>query len=167
MTAAWTPAARVAVALWAEHEPTRDLAAWARGETAPRPHGMCTMGVGCREAGACWAIEEGLAEGCPLVHLQTPVPDPLDVEAYRADCARRGVEPGPLPSLKYDGGSVVRWRVESTVYIEVGDAGLFEAWAVLKDGKVLGFGDGGRQKADVDHLVLLARLAQAAAEAMR
>ena len=28
-----------------------------------------------------------------------PVPAPWDADAYRADCARRGVEPGPLPSL--------------------------------------------------------------------
>lgn len=43
---------------------------------------------------------------CPLYVSEAEarahaVPDPSDGAAYLADCARRGVEPGPLPSLEY------------------------------------------------------------------
>ncbi len=41
-----------------------------------------------------------------------PVPDPSDAAAYLADCARRGVEPGPLPSLEYRPGAGLWWAVE-------------------------------------------------------
>ena len=48
----------------------------------------------------------------------TPVPAPWDADAYRADCARRGVEPGSMPSLEYDnptgyGWCVVSWALNS------------------------------------------------------
>ncbi|MBK8129125.1 MAG: hypothetical protein IPK53_09365 [bacterium] len=39
-----------------------------------------------------------------------PVADPSDVDAYLADCARRGVEPGPLPAREYATGEVA-WVV--------------------------------------------------------
>lgn len=44
----------------------------------------------------------------------TPVPDPSDAEAYLRDCARRGVEPGPLPSLSWTGPDLIGWSVSET-----------------------------------------------------
>ncbi|MBK8720581.1 MAG: hypothetical protein IPN32_38610 [Deltaproteobacteria bacterium] len=41
-----------------------------------------------------------------------PVADPSDAAAYLADCARRGVEPGPLPSLEYRPDAGLWWAVE-------------------------------------------------------
>jgi hypothetical protein len=43
----------------------------------------------------------------------TPVPDPSDAEAYRADCARRGVDPGPMPALSWTGPDGFGWSVAS------------------------------------------------------
>ncbi len=58
-----------------------------------------------------------------------PLPAPWDADAYRADCARRGVEPGPMPSLEYGDGrtrwSVKCWNEEQLeVIVECGRARL-------------------------------------------
>lgn len=54
--------------------------------------------------------------------LGTPVPAPWDADAYRADCWRRNVEPGPLPSLSWTGEDGFGWRVIRTGVV-------FYAWA--------------------------------------
>lgn len=40
--------------------------------------------------------------------------NPSDAEAYLRDCARRGVEPGPLPSLSWTGPDLIGWSVSET-----------------------------------------------------
>lgn len=69
-----------------------DWARWARG--APRSSGYSRDGIFWGGDGA-------------------PVPAPWDADAYRADCARRGVDPGPLPSLEHDNPTGYEWRVVS------------------------------------------------------
>jgi hypothetical protein len=70
-----------------------------------------------RESGLDWARwAYGLTREFheSLWHVPpTPVPDPSDAEAYRADCARRGVEPGPMPALAWTGPDGLGWSVAS------------------------------------------------------
>lgn len=112
LAAAWTPRARVAVAL--AGEAGHDWARWALGLTAPPQCSVC-FGVGHP------ALYDGTSNdrlrGClkPLdcaVSQPTPVPDPLDTAAYLADCERRGVAPGPLPSVEwYSSDEPLAWQV--------------------------------------------------------
>lgn len=89
MTTEHNPAAwAVAVALAAESG--LDWARWARGETKPRRR----MDI--------YRRPEDRAR---------PVPAPWDADAYRADCARRQVEPGPMPSLSWTGEDGFGWIV--------------------------------------------------------
>ena len=63
----------------------------------------------------CKRIEcERGAQWCPGEADNEPVPDPSDAEAYRADCSRRGVEPGPMPALAWTGPDV-SWRVRARI----------------------------------------------------
>lgn len=117
---------RVAIALALALPEPPDWARWASGETAdPRPATWwCT---GCERDGApdfgahvptwstrayCRVCIDDVSDptmrpnGSP-----TPVPAPWDVPAYLADCARRGVEPGPLPSLEWTGPDGFGWKV--------------------------------------------------------
>lgn len=73
---------RVAIALGLEMEPPLDWARWARGETRLARHVF------------------------PIA-----APTPWDADAYRLECTRRGVEPGPMPSLEGVCGDV-RWAVD-------------------------------------------------------
>lgn len=128
---------------------------WASGETAdPRPASWwCTR---CERAGnpefgshtPTWAtraycrvcIHEFVdptmrADGTPI-----PVPAPWDVDAYLADCARRGVEPGPLPSLSWTGEDGFGWEVHgnrSCIYVEfirrIDHGGELAGWSSERD----------------------------------
>jgi hypothetical protein len=90
-----------------------------------------------------------------------PVPDPSDAEAYRADCARRGVEPGPMPALHHNlGGDGVSWIVRSdgyqvSIYTSAGGAAYVDS-----DGSWSLDGEG------LADLARLSALATAAARAM-
>lgn len=103
-----------AVATALAYESGLDWAAWARGETSyvgvcpccsreylARTHTHCPP---CFE-GTSFDTDIRLRTKC------TPVPAPWDTDAYRADCARRGVEPGPLPSLSWTGEDGFGWEV--------------------------------------------------------
>lgn len=122
---AWAVAAALAA------ESGLDWAAWARGETIIPPCLYCgEPAVGTDEDG-----EQTCGDECSAVLTAddfcavTPVPAPWDADAYRADAARRGVEPGPMPSLEYDDGrtrwSVKCWNEEQLeVIVECGRARL-------------------------------------------
>ncbi len=121
MTPAWRVAAALALACGL------DWGRWAAGLTAePEPRTIdpwTTMpcdACGCEHQATrsrtkiarvflCGACEAVGATGWTA----TPVADPSDVDAYLDDCARRGVEPGPLPSLSWtsDDGRV-KWSVD-------------------------------------------------------
>ncbi len=95
-----------------------------------------------------------------------PVPDPSDAEAYRADCARRGVEPGPMPALSFDDGRVA-WKVymgrtEIHVWICVGISAM-NRWSHWPAGEWAPTNDGPSSLADMARCVALAT---AAARAM-
>lgn len=70
-----------------------------------------------------------------------PVPASIEAaaEAYRADCERRGVEPGPMPSREYGRcGDPLWWAVyedDGAVSATVG-TGYRNAWRVTSDGTV-------------------------------
>lgn len=87
MTPAWRVAAALALACGLD---------WGRWARSRRPNPNCDL---------CWG-RGGERDGdvpdqwYPCECLR-PVADPFNVDAYLADCARRGVEPGPLPSLEY------------------------------------------------------------------
>lgn len=81
---------------------------------------------------------------CPLYVSEAEarahaVPDPSDGAAYLADCARRGVEPGPLPSLEYGRcGDRVWWAVFNEhrgLSVCIG-TGCRNGWIVNSDGTV-------------------------------
>jgi hypothetical protein len=64
-----------------------------------------------RESGLDWAR---WAYGYDAVaNTYKPVADPSDAESYRADCARRGVESGPMPALAWTGPDGLGWSVAS------------------------------------------------------
>ena len=94
---------RVATAL--AGEAGLDWAAWARGESAVTcpvcdGHGGENYGVDSSPCGCCDA--EGvvtLNRAREFAAFVDADPVPWDADAYRADVARRGVEPGPMPSL--------------------------------------------------------------------
>ncbi len=98
MTPAWRVAAALALAC------NLDWGRWARSR---RPNPNCDL---------CWG-RGGERDGdvpdqwysCECLRH---VPDPSDAAAYLADCARRGVEPGPLPSLEYRPDAGLWWAVE-------------------------------------------------------
>ncbi len=101
-----TPAWRVAAAL--ARETIKGVDNWGRWERSKFPDPNCD---------ACWG-RGGERDGdvpdqwYPCECLR-PVPDPSDGAAYLADCARRGVEPGPLPSLSWDSADGrVKWSVD-------------------------------------------------------
>ena len=83
------------------------MTGWGRWARSRRPNPNCDL---------CWG-RGGERDGdvpdqwYPCECLR-PVPDPSDGAAYLADCARRGVEPGPLPSLEYRPDAGLWWAVE-------------------------------------------------------
>lgn len=98
-----------------------DWARWARGETIASPAMRCPA-CGAREAkndrmsqfhiacqNAAWLYPLMRPDGWLID--PAPVPAPWDADAYQADCARRGVEPGPLPSLSWTGPDGFGWEV--------------------------------------------------------
>ena len=125
---------RVATALAAETG--LDWAAWARGETlcpttademracgwAVAVHNDYRIGG---EAHTFWLFTCGdkatcgegrtdaiaIAKAFASANGIDPVPAPWDADAYRADAARRGVGPGPMPSLSWTGEDGFGWRV--------------------------------------------------------
>lgn len=138
-----------------------DWGRWALGLTAHE--GKCGHCIHKAHSGMCSGRNGGTAYPCPCFHGCTtgPVAEPWDAEAYKADCARRGVEPGPLPSLRYRGNGV-RWRVlwlaPKRVAIEVGDA-MVEVWSPTR---VIATG-----MCTLDDLARAVELARVAKEAMR
>lgn len=133
MTPAWRVAAALALACGLD---------WGRWARSRRPNPNCDL---------CWG-RGGERDGdvpdqwYPCECLR-PVPDPSDGAAYLADCARRGVEPGPLPSLSWasEDKRAVRWGVEcradgalDRVVIRVGGIGVYFQAAV----RPLGWWDG-------------------------
>jgi len=134
---------RIAIALALALPNPPDWARWAAGWTAP-----CTCdpyrgddGFGSRMYHNSKCIDPGaLAERGHLALRErryiearaTPVPAPWDVDAYLADCARRQVEPGPMPSLEWTGPDGFGWsarRVDRGIYVEFFDsAEAFAGW---------------------------------------
>ncbi len=148
MTPAWRVAAALALACGLD---------WGRWARSRRPNPNCDL---------CWG-RGGERDGdvpdqwYPCECLR-PVADPFNVDAYLADCARRGVEPGPLPSLEYwDASTGVFFRVNAGVRIDIGGA----CWATITfDGAVHVATDGGGCEAS--NLALLSTLVTAAAAAV-
>jgi hypothetical protein len=102
---------------WPHASPTVQLARWDEADAArpfwtetplytakiePAP---CTMGVGCDEAGVCYAEAHGAPEKCPRTE---PTPDPdlvLAREAAERVCAERGFgkgNPGLLSAVEQE-----------------------------------------------------------------
>jgi hypothetical protein len=50
---------------------------------------------------------------CTVCYWLQYAPRPWDADVYRADCARRQVEPGPLPSLEWTGPDGLGWSVHA------------------------------------------------------
>ena len=108
---AWRVAAAIA------RETIKGVDNWGRWERSKFPDPNCD---------ACWG-RGGERDGdvpdqwYPCECLR-PVPDPSDGAAYLADCARRGVEPGPLPSLSWTSDDKhTAWRVTSAdVFLSIG-----------------------------------------------
>jgi hypothetical protein len=137
----WPLPWRIAAAL--ARESGLDWARWAYGETSTN----CPPG---------FQYDGGTYNGIPG-WLPTPVPDPSDAEAYRADCARRQVEPGPMPALEHVGDGV-EWLVPlSSAIVIVGRlSATIDARAVSMEC--------GRDTAE--RLARISALATAAARAM-
>ena len=168
MTPAWRVAAALALAC------RLDWGRWAAGLTVLRCT-CSTWGTGARLVHTSCphhgrepdpVVGAAYRDGPPK-QRPTPVPDPFNVDAYLADCAFRGVEPGPLPSLSWtseDGRA--GWEVtEVVVRVSAGWAGF---WRHL-DGPEwffdFGATDGGRGSSAAD-LALLSTLVTAAAAAL-
>jgi hypothetical protein len=77
---------------------------WRIAAALARESGL-DWGAWAHDAMRTWSDEEWFR-----TKRHEPVPDPSDAEAYRADCARRGVEPGPMPALSGVGDDVF-WSV--------------------------------------------------------
>lgn len=143
MTTPATPATPATIASRLALASGLDWGRWAAGLTRPGIRRMIAS----------------ILDDAPIEH--DPVPDPLDAAAYLADCERRGVEPGPMPALSWDGdgmgwsiscGPVARihvgrfhatrhyswgaWRVETA-----GDHGTAEQLATLA--RLVAAADGG------------------------
>ncbi|MBK6920443.1 MAG: hypothetical protein IPH07_23790 [Deltaproteobacteria bacterium] len=159
---AWRVAAALALACGL------DWGRWAVGLTAEIP---TTPGLDCDECCGWGGYTDHLSDqwyscsrGCatPADRARVPVSDPSDADAYRADCARRGVEPGPLPSLEHWGAKTgVFFRVNAGVRIDVGGA----CWTTIT------FGGAVHVATDSDgceaaELALLSTLVTAAAAAL-
>jgi len=134
---------RIAAAL--AHACGLDWGKWAMGLTKPRPY---------------WPgkSESDKWERDPV----TPLDDPSDAEAYRSDCARRGVEPGPLPSLSGVTPTGIEWRVSPHADWVTFDKGPRRgAFLDLEAGSIVG--------TDVPILewIEIGELARVAVEAMR
>ena len=99
MTPAWRVAAALALAC------KLDWGRWAAGLGVLAEQKSAAYSAEwrrCRSLGYSADLADAQAEAAmDAVDGPVPVADPSDVDAYLADCARRGVEPGPLPSLEY------------------------------------------------------------------
>lgn len=163
MTPAWRVAAALALAC------KLDWGRWAAGLGVLAEQKSAAYSAEwrrCRSLGYSADLADAQAEAAmDAVDGPVPVADPSDVDAYLADCARRGVEPGPLPSLSWtseDGRA--GWEVTEDV-VRV-SAGWFGFWRHL-DGPEwffdFGATDGGRGSS-ADDLALLSTLVTAAAQ---
>lgn len=179
MTAPDPRAWRVAIALALALPEPPDWALWASGETAdPRPATWwCTR---CEREGRpdfgahvpTWStraycrvcIDEYVDPTMKPAGSPTPVPAPWDVPAYLADCARRQVEPGPLPSLEYVPTTGLWWKVSDHATVTIGH-GVQTLWDVLWSGNYAMLRPRFRS-ADVDAASAGFTLATAAAKAM-
>ncbi|MGL5912272.1 MAG: hypothetical protein ACRCZP_19865 [Phycicoccus sp.] len=114
MTAPDPRAWRVAIALALALPWPPDWALWASGDTASECCSYCLITLGGVDD------DDDPSFVCPRCdNPPVPVPAPWDVPAYLADCERRGVEPGPLPSLEWTGPDGLGWRVEPRDYPRV------------------------------------------------
>ncbi|MGL4809237.1 MAG: hypothetical protein ACRC4O_10880 [Giesbergeria sp.] len=83
---------------------------------------------------ALWAA--GRMRSSPGRAADTAIPPaPWDAAAYLADCARRGVEPGPLPSQHGRTASGLRWLAKvDEVLFELPD---FRCWWTVDSDSIL------------------------------
>ena len=132
---------KVAIALAGDD----DWARWASGQNAADAHREELRAKLERDAIAAgssetWAAREARnwTNGARIV--PTPVPAPWDVDADLADCARRQVEPGPLPSLEYHAPRErgLGWKVQPSkariLVLFTFDGGTVATWASDHDG---------------------------------
>jgi hypothetical protein len=170
----WPLPWRIAAALALESG--LDWARWAYGDyycdcdtgamIAPGVKYTDGQAVVCPTCGLAWQVScDAESDPYVLTDFDLCIADPSDAEAYRADCRRRGVEPGPMPALEYLGPDV-SWRVRA--HLE-GDTDV-EIWLTrggvaldLYPGGVVQIDSTGMSTAD---LARLSALATAAARAM-
>lgn len=169
MTNAW----KIAAALAAKSG--LDWGRWASGHPSPRileataseiEHAKWALAMHDRgEYNVTPTTARWLAEYRALT--PTPVPDPSDVEAYKADCARRGVEPGPLPSLSGVTPSGLRWGAQGHRVAFFGEQpGALAVWLAKGDRIVL-FGELGVIAMPRATAIEIGEMARVAREAMR
>lgn len=109
---------RVAIALGLESG--LDWSRWASGEYTRR---LACGSCDAPKTKSTWSCSETVVNpktkrkrrcgGVSRYDSPIPVPTPWDADAYLADVARRGVEPGPLPSLSWTGPDGFGWRVDT------------------------------------------------------
>lgn len=136
---AWDLATALGLAL----DPPLDCARWAAGLTTLK----CTCGewgdgqrlihTSCPDHGADLPAHgrRAFRDGPPR-EKAVPVSAPWDADAYRADAARRGVEPAPLPSLRYVPATGLWWQVNSGASVTIGH-GEQTLWDVRRGQEVL------------------------------
>jgi hypothetical protein len=118
-TNTWPLPWRIAAAL--ARESGLDWARWAYGEyycdcdtdamIVPGVEYIDGQAVVCPTCGLAWQVScDTDSDPYVLTDFDLGIPDPSDAESYRADCARRGVDPGPMPALEYVGEGV-EWLV--------------------------------------------------------
>lgn len=176
---AWRVAWRVATAL--AHATGLDWPQWAKGETSTvRVCGTCAEPM--TESGTCGRrLGRKSCGGLSRMSAPLPVPAPWDTDAYLADCRRRNVEPGPLPSLTHGDVETERFVegcAEWSVYgylgiVEVSiRVGRITAWIKVREhgpfkGTVRCSISTATQGTSIDDLVLVTNLTRVATEAMR
>jgi hypothetical protein len=118
----WPLPWRIAAAL--ARESGLDWARWAYGNyycdcdtdamIVPGVEYIDGQAVVCPTCGLAWQVScDTESDPYVLTDFDLGIPDPSDAEAYRADCARRGVEPGPMPALSWTGLDGLEWSFAS------------------------------------------------------
>lgn len=121
-----------------------DWGRWARGLTATPPWWSVRV---CRrhDEQDCVTCFWENADDRP-VHVPAPASWSAAAAEYRADCERRGVEPGPMPGAESHGDW--SWRVKSTefgIHVELWTAtfaaDVYDDDCVQVDSRALSFAD--------------------------